>query len=677
MSRRSIENFKPRLRQGRITPQGRRMVYETDDGDRQIVLPAEMADLILLATGKFTVREIIEKIFKRKGSVHFRTLFNTIHQLRDHGFFENGDSLESYSWWSSSKSGRRRWYKDIPLLRRIAWHSPLPMGFYVLGMALISLTLCSLSMTTWPPLTPNTYMAFDSAWKTFAITMALISLFQSLQALTQVSFQLLLTGNMFGLYLRLTPWGIYLKATDEPIFLITNRLFLTLYHGTIIAIPLLAIWPLMPYHELYTLAWAVASCKLVWDLSPFTASKFTQTARSLLSLAQSDLVAGYLPENSLLALLGPPGSPHRSRRLRHYFIFYTLLWSVVALWLCSRGLEVAGIIINLDPKTAMGTWLTFSSYGCWIIYRLGLHLYPSISKSFVTARAWLKGRLESLRPVTWDQESLVEELLKLPLFSYFSTALLEVMLQKSEIIQVRGGSRLITQGELGRDLFVLLNGSLSVERTSFNEGRMRLSTLRPVSIFGEMAMVEESVRTADVIARESATVLKVPTKYLKQAALDSQYMREISAFQNAILVNQFFTSAPMFKDLPDDLAHDISMRSSLRTFHKDEVILRQGDFGRSFFMVLRGAVQVRIEDQTVKRIRQGGFFGEISLIADVPRTASIVANEPTIVMEMAASNFWEILCQNIELAMFIETVGESRLSEDLLNAVSSSTEQAS
>lgn len=55
----------------------------------------------------------------------------------------------------------------------------------------------------------------------------------------------------------------------------------------------------------------------------------------------------------------------------------------------------------------------------------------------------------------------------------------------------------------------------------------------------------------------------------------------------------------------------------------------------------------------------------MSAIADIPRTASISALEETLLLKISREAFWEILSQNIELAMFIESVSEARIQEDI------------
>ncbi len=82
-------------------------------------------------------------------------------------------------------------------------------------------------------------------------------------------------------------------------------------------------------------------------------------------------------------------------------------------------------------------------------------------------------------------------------------------------------------------------------------------------------------------------------------------------------------------------------------------------------MIVRGSVAVVIDKHKIDRIPQQGFFGEIGLIANVPRTASVHTLEPCVLLSLHSDAFWEILVQNLDMALFVENTSEIRIKQDL------------
>jgi MFS family permease len=83
---------------------------------------------------------------------------------------------------------------------------------------------------------------------------------------------------------------------------------------------------------------------------------------------------------------------------------------------------------------------------------------------------------------------------------------------------------------------------------------------------------------------------------------------------------------PIFQPLPlttlEPLAHE------LQPVHisAGEVIVRQGEPGDRFYLVDQGEVEVHVDDRPAQRLGPGEYFGEIALLRDVPRTATVVAS---------------------------------------------------
>jgi CRP-like cAMP-binding protein len=99
--------------------------------------------------------------------------------------------------------------------------------------------------------------------------------------------------------------------------------------------------------------------------------------------------------------------------------------------------------------------------------------------------------------------------------------------------------------------------------------------------------------------------------------------------------NQFLRQVPLFGGLPDAAMERLLGLMQRRTFATGQVICAEGELAREMFIVRSGAVEVRkrARDQAreacLARLRVGDEFGEMSLIDIQPRSASVIACEPT------------------------------------------------
>ncbi len=71
----------------------------------------------------------------------------------------------------------------------------------------------------------------------------------------------------------------------------------------------------------------------------------------------------------------------------------------------------------------------------------------------------------------------------------------------------------------------------------------------------------------------------------------------------------------------------------------DDVIVAQGEPGDRFFVIAAGRVEVTMDGHRVRDLGVGDWFGEIALLRDVPRTATVTATEPTALWAMGRASF--------------------------------------
>jgi small-conductance mechanosensitive channel/CRP-like cAMP-binding protein len=126
---------------------------------------------------------------------------------------------------------------------------------------------------------------------------------------------------------------------------------------------------------------------------------------------------------------------------------------------------------------------------------------------------------------------------------------------------------------------------------------------------------------------------------------------------------------PLFESLaPDDLRR-LAAGAQRLIFATGEVIVREGEAGSSFYVIEHGAVRVvlgRTATQDGRVIAQLGardFFGEMSLLAGEPRSATVVADEDTVVVKVGHHTFQQLVAESPSVLGPISEIAARRLAE--------------
>ncbi len=105
--------------------------------------------------------------------------------------------------------------------------------------------------------------------------------------------------------------------------------------------------------------------------------------------------------------------------------------------------------------------------------------------------------------------------------------------------------------------------------------------------------------------------------------------------------------AGLFSGVDARTVSRVARQGTLRSYAPGEVIIRQGDAASAFYLILKGRVAVAQEaNGQVNQLgtqEPGSFFGEMALIEDHPRTASVTAIEPTECFLMVAWEFTALM----------------------------------
>jgi MFS family permease len=96
---------------------------------------------------------------------------------------------------------------------------------------------------------------------------------------------------------------------------------------------------------------------------------------------------------------------------------------------------------------------------------------------------------------------------------------------------------------------------------------------------------------------------------------------------------------PLFAPLPETALEDVARSAVEVDVLAATPLIVAGESGDRFFVVADGSFAVTIDGQQVATVERGGSFGEIALLADVARTASVTAREPSSVLAIERRPF--------------------------------------
>lgn len=117
-------------------------------------------------------------------------------------------------------------------------------------------------------------------------------------------------------------------------------------------------------------------------------------------------------------------------------------------------------------------------------------------------------------------------------------------------------------------------------------------------------------------------------------------------------------SVPLFASFPDDQLRMLVTVVTRRSAPRSSVIMAAGDQIDSLYIVISGRLKVMMGDADGKEvilslIGPGEFFGEMGLIDDSPRSASVVTIEPCELMSITKRDFKKCLSENFEMSMAV------------------------
>ena len=128
--------------------------------------------------------------------------------------------------------------------------------------------------------------------------------------------------------------------------------------------------------------------------------------------------------------------------------------------------------------------------------------------------------------------------------------------------------------------------------------------------------------------------------------VDGSFVSNVSV-EESVEICEYLVNCPVFSNNPPATLTEISQKMIIEKYSANSLIIRQGDIGEKFYILRKGMLEVFMEldgkEQLIATLKPGEFFGEIALLEDCRRTATVRASEDSDVYALNKQDFLDSL----------------------------------
>ncbi|MCD6507010.1 SpoIIE family protein phosphatase [Candidatus Poribacteria bacterium] len=134
--------------------------------------------------------------------------------------------------------------------------------------------------------------------------------------------------------------------------------------------------------------------------------------------------------------------------------------------------------------------------------------------------------------------------------------------------------------------------------------------------------------------------------------------------------------AALFHEVPDEVLEHLAFSSQVLEYSPGDVLIEQGDPGDALYLVIEGSVRILRDGVEITQRGAGECIGEMALIDNAPRSASVVAAEPMRAIRITRDDFWRMIEEYPSVARRLLRLLTSRIRQDTLRQMEVLQEKA-
>src|SRR5262245_24271494 len=228
---------------------------------------------------------------------------------------------------------------------------------------------------------------------------------------------------------------------------------------------------------------------------------------------------------------------------------------------------------------------------------------------------------------------LKELLRETSVFSLLSEDELERFSKHFGLVHYTLGHTVVRAGDESDSFYVDYSGRARVIGANAAGEEVTVGMLSRGNSFGEQGLLTRSPRRFTVRAASDLVLLRLATRDFDQLVSEHPDLREyFDKYISDISIRNFLKLCTVFAPLSPQEIRDLLRAMDVRNYAVNETIIREGEAGDAFYLLRSGSARVIKESnghKVMNVLKAGDSFGELALLTNQPRAATIVTDEPS------------------------------------------------
>lgn len=240
-------------------------------------------------------------------------------------------------------------------------------------------------------------------------------------------------------------------------------------------------------------------------------------------------------------------------------------------------------------------------------------------------------------PKSEDQKKRIRETLGACfMFTNLAETDLCVVVDSLEERILEAGTRVIEQGDDGDFCFVIEDGTLECFKKQDDGSEKMVKAVKAGDIFGELSLLYNVPRAASVVAKDKCILWQLDREVFNHIVKDS-------AAKKREMHDSFLQKVPLLKAMQAYERSQIADALKIQEFAAGQTVIEQGDIGNQFYILESGTAEAWKDGAKVKEYAEGEYFGELALIKDEPRAATVKTTSNCSILSLDRKSFNRLL----------------------------------